>query len=147
MFSTDWVVPLLFLALGVIGTLVLVSIVRAKRPLGQRRASALRSSKRDLHLSATRLQLHIIERTHPAAVDDHKSAWAALTARRKEVALLAARGKTSPAIARDLVLSPRTVENHLSQVYEKLRVNSRAELKVLLQDIGVLPSHPQDRDE
>jgi ATP/maltotriose-dependent transcriptional regulator MalT len=52
----------------------------------------------------------------------------ALTKRELEVATLAARGLPSREIAETLVVSTRTVENHLQRAYEKLGVNGRAEL-------------------
>jgi DNA-binding NarL/FixJ family response regulator len=55
-----------------------------------------------------------------------------LTDREHEVALLAARGLTSKAIAEQLVVSTRTVDNHLQRIYTKLGVSGRAELAELL---------------
>jgi len=51
-----------------------------------------------------------------------------LTRREREVAGLAARGHTSREIADDLIVSVRTVENHLQRAYSKLGVSSRDEL-------------------
>ena len=51
-----------------------------------------------------------------------------LTDREREIATLAAQGLTSRAIAEQLVVSTRTIENHLQRVYMKLGVNGRAEL-------------------
>jgi DNA-binding NarL/FixJ family response regulator len=51
-----------------------------------------------------------------------------LTGREREVALLAARGRTSPQIADALYLSVRTVDTHLSRVYRKLMIDGRHEL-------------------
>ncbi|MFF4229459.1 LuxR C-terminal-related transcriptional regulator [Streptomyces sp. NPDC001820] len=51
-----------------------------------------------------------------------------LTRRELDVALLASRGMASREIAERLVLSPRTVNNHLQRAYTKLGVTSRAEL-------------------
>lgn len=51
-----------------------------------------------------------------------------LTRREAEIAWLAVSGATSPEIAGHLVLSVRTVNNHLGRVYEKLGVTSRREL-------------------
>lgn len=56
---------------------------------------------------------------------------APLTRREREVALLAAQGHPSKAIAERLFLSTRTVDNHLLRAYEKLGINSRDELKDL----------------
>jgi DNA-binding CsgD family transcriptional regulator len=55
-----------------------------------------------------------------------------LSAREREVALLAAGGLTSKEIAEKLFLSSRTVENHLQRVYVKLGVTGRAELAAQL---------------
>lgn len=56
----------------------------------------------------------------------------ALTAREHEVAALAVRGLSNREIANDLYLSPRTVENHLQRIYDKLGVSGREELEVAL---------------
>ncbi|MFJ8589551.1 LuxR C-terminal-related transcriptional regulator [Streptomyces sp. NPDC093595] len=53
---------------------------------------------------------------------------AALTEREREIAWLAAWGISSAAIAQQLGVSTRTVENHLQRIYDKLSVSSRAEL-------------------
>jgi DNA-binding NarL/FixJ family response regulator len=55
-----------------------------------------------------------------------------LTPREREVAMLAAKGLTSAEIAQRLVLSKRTVENHVQQAYAKLGVASRAELRSVI---------------
>ncbi|HMG28299.1 MAG TPA: LuxR C-terminal-related transcriptional regulator [Acidimicrobiia bacterium] len=57
---------------------------------------------------------------------------AALTKREREVATLAARGMASREIAETIVVSTRTVENHLQRAYEKLGVSGRAELAAAL---------------
>ncbi|MEV6689891.1 LuxR C-terminal-related transcriptional regulator [Micromonospora sp. NPDC051196] len=54
-----------------------------------------------------------------------------LTPREGEIAELAARGLSSREIGRNLVLSVRTVENHLHRVYRKLGINTRGELDAL----------------
>ncbi|WP_214367899.1 LuxR C-terminal-related transcriptional regulator [Pseudonocardia sp. H11422] len=51
-----------------------------------------------------------------------------LTSREEEVAELAVGGLTNQAIAERLVLSRRTVEAHLANVYSKLGINSRGKL-------------------
>lgn len=55
------------------------------------------------------------------AVDDH-----GLTPRELEVLRLVAAGQTNKAIAAQLVLSERTVDRHVSNLFAKLRVSSRA---------------------
>jgi DNA-binding NarL/FixJ family response regulator len=55
-----------------------------------------------------------------------------LTPREREVATLAAGGLTSAEIAERLVLSTRTVENHLQRGYAKLGIANRSELGLVL---------------
>jgi DNA-binding CsgD family transcriptional regulator len=55
-----------------------------------------------------------------------------LTNRERDVATRAAAGRPSKAIANDLGLSVRTVENVLQRVYAKLGIHGRAELPALL---------------
>jgi DNA-binding CsgD family transcriptional regulator len=55
-----------------------------------------------------------------------------LTQRQREIAALAGQGMRSKAIARRLVLSVRTVDNCLGQVYRKLGISSRSELAAAL---------------
>ena len=52
-------------------------------------------------------------------------ATADLTPREREIALLAAQGLSSRGIADRLVLSVRTVDNHLQSAYRKLGVSGR----------------------
>ncbi|MET0908603.1 MAG: helix-turn-helix transcriptional regulator, partial [Ilumatobacteraceae bacterium] len=55
-----------------------------------------------------------------------------LTAREREVALLAAGGRSSREIADTLYLSTRTVETHLARVYRKLGISTRSDLAAAL---------------
>ena len=57
-----------------------------------------------------------------------------LTQREREVAVLAARGLTNRRIAESLVISVRTVDNHLSHAYAKLGIATRGELVPLFAD-------------
>jgi DNA-binding CsgD family transcriptional regulator len=56
-----------------------------------------------------------------------------LTGREREVALLAAAGRTSREIGEHLTLSTRTVDTHLAHVYRKLGIGGRAELASALE--------------
>jgi len=49
-----------------------------------------------------------------------------LSERELEVVGLIARGSTNKAIADELFISPRTVERHVSNIFNKLDVSSRA---------------------
>jgi DNA-binding CsgD family transcriptional regulator len=57
---------------------------------------------------------------------------AALTAREREIAGLAAAGLSSKDIAARLVVSARTVDNHLQRVYTKLGISGRDQLASVL---------------
>jgi DNA-binding CsgD family transcriptional regulator len=51
-----------------------------------------------------------------------------LTAQQRRVAELAAEGMSNAQIAAALTISPKTVDNHLQQIYDKLGIHSRREL-------------------
>ena len=57
-----------------------------------------------------------------------------LTARELEIARLVARRLSNKEIARDLDISARTVSTHLSNIFVKLRVDSRGALTDVLRD-------------
>ena len=57
-----------------------------------------------------------------------------LTGRQKECMLLLQDGLSSKQIARELVISPRTVDQHISAALENLGVHSRLEAVSLLHD-------------
>lgn len=55
-------------------------------------------------------------------------AWGDLTPTERQVARLAAAGKTNPEIAAELVVSPRTVQTHMAHIHAKFGVTSRVQL-------------------
>jgi DNA-binding CsgD family transcriptional regulator len=60
---------------------------------------------------------------------------AELTAQQREIVRLAARGLRNREIAEQLMLSPRTVSSHLYNVYPKLGVSSRNQLRDFFEDL------------
>lgn len=60
-----------------------------------------------------------------------------LTARELEVLDLIAAGMANPAIARRLRLAPKTISNHVSAIFMKLRVADRANAIVRARDAGL----------
>ncbi len=66
------------------------------------------------------------------ALLDEASVSAALTAREREVALMAAAGHTNREVAAALGLSARTVNSHLNHAYAKLGTSDREELGRIL---------------
>lgn len=74
--------------------------------------------------------------THPPKTAA-ESPFPELTAREHEVLDLVAAGLTNSAIAERLVLSPKTVRNHVSNVFGKLQVADRSEAIVLAREAGL----------
>jgi DNA-binding CsgD family transcriptional regulator len=61
-----------------------------------------------------------------------------LSHRERQVAQMAARGKTAREIADALFIGQRTVETHLSNAYAKLGVDSRTQLMRRASELGLL---------
>lgn len=77
---------------------------------------------------------------HLSAQSDNKPAdvpFPELTPREREILDRIARGHNNAAIATQLGLAPKTVGNHVSAIFAKLRVASRAEAIVRARDEGL----------
>lgn len=61
-----------------------------------------------------------------------------LTRKEVEVAILVAQGKTNKEIASKLFNSERTIDNHVQHIYNKLNIDSRAELALWVHERGLL---------
>ena len=68
--------------------------------------------------------------------DTDELGMGSLTAREREVLNLLARGRSNRDIAEELFITNKTVKNHLSRIYEKLAVHSRAEAIALWLGVG-----------
>jgi DNA-binding NarL/FixJ family response regulator len=64
-------------------------------------------------------------------------AFPSLTAREREVLDFIAQGRNNAYVARHLVLSPKTVRNHISNIFAKLHVADRAEAIVRAREAGL----------
>jgi ATP/maltotriose-dependent transcriptional regulator MalT len=85
-----------------------------------------------------RLRARGVERVPRGPVRDTKANPAGLTGRQLEVLELVVRGLTNAQIAEELVLSPRTVDHHVSAVLAKLGVPSRAAASEAAARLGIV---------
>jgi DNA-binding NarL/FixJ family response regulator len=60
-----------------------------------------------------------------------------LTERERELLALLAQGLTNSAIAERLSLSPKTVRNHVSNIFSKLQVADRAQAIIRAKQAGL----------
>jgi pimeloyl-ACP methyl ester carboxylesterase len=72
-----------------------------------------------------------------AEVSAEDKVWAGLSTREREVLRLLAQGYNNQEISQKLVLSEKTVRNHVSNIYEKLQINSRGEAILLARKLGL----------
>ncbi|MFI9048252.1 ATP-binding protein [Streptomyces sp. NPDC053427] len=82
----------------------------------------------DIARADARLRALGVRRGRRGHLHRPKSGWAALTPTEVKVARLVAEGRSNPEVAAALVLSPRTVQTHVSHILTKLGVRSRTEI-------------------
>ena len=90
-------------------------------------APAKKQSEQENVLDLTREQENVLklEKEQPEPLWKSKE----LTRREREIAELAARGLSNREIAEELCSTEKTVQKHLSNIFEKLEINSRERLK------------------
>lgn len=81
-------------------------------------------------------------RPAPGALAD-AAAFPELTEREREILDLVARGHSNAEITARLVLSPKTVRNHVSNIFGKLAVRDRAEAIVRAREAGMGGERPR----
>jgi DNA-binding NarL/FixJ family response regulator len=69
--------------------------------------------------------------------DTPAEAFPELTDREREILVLIARHETNPEIAKRLHLSPKTVRNHVSNIFTKLQVADRAQAIIRAREAGL----------
>jgi DNA-binding CsgD family transcriptional regulator len=67
-----------------------------------------------------------------------------LTAREVEVLRLAARGRSNKQIAAQLVITVKTVGNHIEHIYAKIGASNRAAASLFAMQHGLLPDETLD---
>ena len=93
--------------------------------------SAVRAAARGETWLSPAVAGQVVRRAVAGSASDATEALSALTPREVEVLRLIARGLDNTAIAQELCLTKRTVQNHISNIYGKLGVASRAEAVLL----------------
>ncbi|MFI5915801.1 AAA family ATPase [Dactylosporangium sp. NPDC051541] len=117
-----------------------------------RRQGRRRDARRELTTAHTMLSRHGIEAFARRAADELRATGQharrrtaqgldQLTLQELHIARRAAAGATAPEIATQLFLSPRTVEAHLRNIYRKLGISSRRQLR----EFGIA-QHPPGGD-
>jgi DNA-binding NarL/FixJ family response regulator len=72
-----------------------------------------------------------------ASSDSRPAVFPELSGREREILEFIAQGYTNSAIAERLVLSPKTVRNHVSNIFGKLQVADRAEAIIRAREAGL----------
>jgi len=93
--------------------------------------NAVRAAARGETWLSPAVASQVVRRAVAGSASDATEALSALTPREVEVLRLIARGLDNTAIAQELVLTKRTVQNHISNIYGKLNVASRTEAVLL----------------
>jgi HD-GYP domain-containing protein (c-di-GMP phosphodiesterase class II) len=77
-----------------------------------------------------------------------RKAWpAGLTTREVEVLRLVAQGRSNRGIAEGLVISEKTVRNHVEHIYSKLAVSNRTGASLFAVEHGIIGSFPSPTEE
>ncbi len=86
---------------------------------------------------ATRLMSYFQELGRTLIAAESQSPFPELTERELEVLHLIAQGHNNQEIARELVISPKTVRNHITSIFSKLQVADRAQAIVIARQAGL----------
>ena len=107
---------------------VRVSIASACRALGDEESAALElSAARDIFVKlGAAPDVELVDALHAPSKSAATTGNHGLSARELEVLRLVATGATNKAIASELSLSEKTVDRHVSNIFTKLDVNTRA---------------------
>ena len=87
-----------------------------------------------------RFKEEVLAFTGRTAIPDGGELFRSLSARESEILVRIAAGLTNIEIGRELFISEKTVRNHVTRIFDKLGVQSRAQAIVLAKDHGLLPA-------
>jgi len=100
-------------------------------------ARAIRATASGEAIFSPAIASRVIEFFSRSPENQPPRAFPELTEREREVLELIARGLPNPEITRLLVLSPKTVRNHVSNILTKLQVRDRSEAIVRAREAGL----------
>jgi DNA-binding CsgD family transcriptional regulator len=81
--------------------------------------------------------LNEVQLAQELSTDRPVRAFPQLTAREEEVLVLIARGMSNDAIVAELMVSPATVRNHITRIFQKLQVRTRPQAIVCAREAGL----------
>jgi HD-GYP domain-containing protein (c-di-GMP phosphodiesterase class II) len=116
--------------------------MREPRPHRPERSAAAAAAELRADVRAGRLDAEAVEAVLGAAghrVSRRREGPAGLTPREVEVLRLAARGLANKEIAERLVISPKTVANHIEHIYAKIDASTRAAASLFAMQHGLFP--------
>jgi two-component system NarL family response regulator len=107
---------------------------------GERLANNIRSVFRGEVLLAPSVAAKVVQQLSRLQVKSgrQEEALQALTPREREVFQLASRGLKNSEIAAELYLSEKTIKTHLRNIYNKLNLASKAELRLFAMRMGLV---------
>jgi DNA-binding CsgD family transcriptional regulator len=116
--------------------------MREPRPHRPARSAGEAAVELRAEVKAGRLDAEAVEAVLGAAghrVSRRREGPAGLTAREVEVLRLLAQGMSNKETARRLVISPKTVANHVEHIYAKIGASTRATASLFAMRHGLLP--------
>jgi HD-GYP domain-containing protein (c-di-GMP phosphodiesterase class II) len=116
------------------------------RPFREPRSAGEAAAELRGDVRAGRLDAEAVEAVLAAAghaVPRRQAGPAGLTRREIEVLRLLARGTSNKEIARLLVISPKTVANHVEHIYAKIGASTRTAASLFAVQHGLLPEQPE----
>ncbi len=116
--------------------------MREPRPHREARSTDDAAAELRNEVKAGRLDADAVDAVLAAAghrVPRRREGPAGMTTREVEVLRLAARGLSNKEIAAQLVISPKTVANHIEHIYVKIGASSRAMASLYAMQHGLLP--------
>jgi HD-GYP domain-containing protein (c-di-GMP phosphodiesterase class II) len=129
-------------AARILGAADAYQAMREPRPHRPARSADDAAAELRAEVKAARMDAEAVEAVLGAAghrVPRRRGGPAGLTPREVEVLQLVARGLSNRKVAEELVISPKTVANHVEHIYAKIDASTRAQASLFAMQHGLLP--------